>query len=106
MSHATPFESEVTSALSHLKLSTAPKPKKKPVADSWDDNVSSSDEAETEGTQTASTASTTDTTPPITAVPSYETPHPPPPTPASLATHPAMSRENQAPIKRRKTIYM
>lgn len=90
--HKTPSQDEIANTLAHLKLSTtepqkpAHKPKSKPVADSWDDDVSGSD-TETEEPTVAVTkkpASPRDSLEPISTVPSVEaTPNPPPPTPAS-----------------------
>jgi hypothetical protein len=77
------------STLTHLKLSTkspqkpAHKPKSKPVADSWDEDVSGSD-TETDEPALATKSSPQDSLDPISTVTSNEiTPHPPPPTPAS-----------------------
>ncbi|KAJ4368291.1 hypothetical protein N0V83_006647 [Neocucurbitaria cava] len=85
----TPSEEEIASTLSHLELSTkvpqkpAHKPKSKPVADSWDEDISGSD-TETEEAPKSSSASTRDSLEPISTVPSLDlSPHPPPPTPAS-----------------------
>jgi hypothetical protein len=80
---------EIASTLTHLKLSTkapakpAHKPKSKPVADSWDDDVSGSD-TETEEVTLATQSSPHDSLDPISTVTSNELlPNPPPPTPAS-----------------------
>ncbi|OAL03915.1 hypothetical protein IQ06DRAFT_291559 [Phaeosphaeriaceae sp. SRC1lsM3a] len=87
--HKTPSEEEVASTLSHLKLSTkspqkpAHKPKSKPVADSWDEDVSGSD-TETEDAELATKSSPHDSLDPISTVTSNDiAPIPPPPTPAS-----------------------
>jgi hypothetical protein len=84
---------EITSTLTHLKLSTktpqkpAHKPKSKPVADSWDEELSGSDTETETGTGTGTTlpkASARDSLEPISTVTSNElSPNPPPPTPAS-----------------------
>lgn len=78
---------DIASTLTHLKLSTknpnktANKPKSKPVADSWDEELSGSD---TETEETPAGASQRDSLAPISTVSSLDNPpHPPPPTPAS-----------------------
>lgn len=83
------LEAEIASTLSHLKLSTkipqkpAHKPKSKPVADSWDEELSGSD-TETEEAAHPDGASPHDSLDPISTVTSADLPpHPPPPTPAS-----------------------
>jgi hypothetical protein len=80
---------EIASTLTHLKLSTkvpakpAHKPKSKPVADSWDEDLSGSD-TETEEAPLSKKSSPHDSLDPISTVTSNElVPHPPPPTPAS-----------------------
>lgn len=85
----TPSEEEIASTLTHLKLSTkvpqkpAHKPKSKPVADSWDEELSGS-ETETEEAPNGPSDSTRDSLEPISTVPSLDNPpNPPPPTPAS-----------------------
>jgi hypothetical protein len=88
---------EVAETLSHLKLTTKSsktqaKPKSAPVADSWDADLSSGSDTETEAsntinisrTSTTSTSSSSNNTlSPIRTLESADPPNPPPPTPAS-----------------------
>jgi DNA mismatch repair ATPase MutL len=84
---------EIASTLGNLKLSTktpqkpAHKPKSKPVADSWDEDVTdgSDTETETEVSKSSNSASSPhDSLDPISTISSNDiSPHPPPPTPAS-----------------------
>ncbi|KAF2121360.1 hypothetical protein BDV96DRAFT_594566 [Lophiotrema nucula] len=89
MAGKTPSEEDVANTLSHLQLSTnqksSSKPKSKPVADSWDDELSSGSDTETE---TLSKTNTKDSLSPINTISSSTSdaangPNPPPPTPAS-----------------------
>ena len=82
---------EVANTLSALQLSaktsqSKAKPKSAPVADSWDDELSSGSDTETEASdplQKSATSSSKDELSPINTTTSYDAPNPPPPTPAS-----------------------
>lgn len=84
----------MANTLSHLKLSpkapqrTAAKPKSAPVAESWDDGLSSGSDTETENSDLTSSLSRSstkerDSLSPISTANSADPPNPPPPTPAS-----------------------
>ncbi|KAF2738988.1 hypothetical protein EJ04DRAFT_8176 [Polyplosphaeria fusca] len=90
--HSTPSEAEVADTLSRLELSAktpskhASKPKSKPVADSWDDDVSGSGtETETETISRTASGKEALLSPINTSSTSAsdDGPNPPPPTPAS-----------------------
>jgi len=91
MAHATPSEADVVNTLSKLELSpktsqSKAKPKSAPVADSWDDDVSTGSDTETEGTDPSRKQAATsikDSLSAINTTSSYDAPNPPPPTPAS-----------------------
>ncbi|KAF2494166.1 hypothetical protein BU16DRAFT_551005 [Lophium mytilinum] len=98
MSHTTPSES-VTSAISSLKINTAPaslstkstiKPKNQKVADSWDDDVSdgSATETEPDGVLSPSLSNVSSASTSLKPTASNTPPNPPPPTPASPTAAP------------------
>ncbi|KAI4672517.1 hypothetical protein J4E81_001073 [Alternaria sp. BMP 2799] len=90
--HKTPSEEEIANTLGNLELSashpqkTAQKPKSKPVADSWEAELSGSD-TETEDVdlgKSAAKGSPHDSLQPLSTTTSRDNPpNPPPPTPAS-----------------------